>query len=145
MTALGSRHPPGAGDLGSVLALLAITLATRLPYFAVSVVNWDESTFALLGQDLLDGHLPYTHLWDTKPPLVYVMFALFIYLFGRSIAALRIGGMLCVWAAASVLYLGVSRRWDRLAGWTAALVLIVAAHPSRRGRPRCRSTWRWFP
>ena len=126
MKAPGARRDAAVRDLGPVLALLAVTLATRLPYFTVSVVNWDESTFALLGQDLLDGHLPYTHLWDTKPPLVYVMFALIIYLFGRSIVALRIGGVLCVWAASSVLYLGVSRRWDRLAGLTAALVLIVA-------------------
>ena len=109
-----------------MLAFLAVTLVTRLPYFSVSVINWDESTFAILGQDLLDGHLPYTHLWDTKPPLVYVAFALFIYLFGRSIVALRIGGVLCVWAASSIVYYGVSRRWDRLPGWIAALVVIVA-------------------
>jgi 4-amino-4-deoxy-L-arabinose transferase-like glycosyltransferase len=123
---LGLRHGARAEDLGSVLALLAVTLVTRLPYFSVSVINWDESTFAILGQDLLDGHLPYTHLWDTKPPLVYVVFALFIYLFGRSIVALRIGGLLCVWAAASIIDYGISRRWDRLAGWTGALVVIVA-------------------
>jgi 4-amino-4-deoxy-L-arabinose transferase-like glycosyltransferase len=120
------RHGARAEDLGSVLALFAVTLVTRLPYFSVSVINWDESTFAILGQDLLDGHLPYTHLWDTKPPLVYVVFALFIYLFGRSIVALRIGGLLCVWAAASIVYYGIGRQWDRLAGWTGALVVIVA-------------------
>jgi 4-amino-4-deoxy-L-arabinose transferase-like glycosyltransferase len=122
----GLRTHAVARDVASVLALLAVTLVTRLPYFAVSVINWDESTFAILGQDLLDGHLPYTHLWDNKPPLVYVMFAFFIYLFGRSVTALRAGGVLCVWAASSILYLGVGRRWDRLAGWAAALVVIVA-------------------
>jgi hypothetical protein len=86
-------RPPGAvtTDWIPPVALLAVTLLTRVPYFTVSVINWDESTFAILGQDLLDGHLPYTHLWDHKPPLVYVLFALFVGTFGRSIAALRIG------------------------------------------------------
>ena len=122
-----ANRPPGAATTDWIppVVLLAFTLLTRLPYFTVSVINWDESTFAILGQDLLDGHLPYTHLWDNKPPLVYVLFALFIGTFGRSITALRIGGVLCVWAASSILYVGVARLWGRAAGWTAALVVIV--------------------
>jgi hypothetical protein len=53
------------------------------------------------------------------------LFALFIGTFGRSITALRIGGVLCVWAASSILYVGAARLWGRAAGWTAALVVIV--------------------
>src|SRR5262249_44641215 len=101
----------------------------------VAVINGDESPFAILGQDLLDGHLPYPPLWDTKPPLVYVAFAVFIRLFGRSIVALRIGGVLCVWTAAAILYLSVSRLWGWAAGWVSALVVIVACAMLPAGQP----------
>ena len=57
------------------LALLALALATRLPYFFVDVIDWDESTFILMGHSLLKGFLPYTHLWDLKPPAIFFLFA----------------------------------------------------------------------
>lgn len=68
----------------------------RLPFFFEAVISGDESTFILTGQSLLDGNLPYTELWDLKPPLLPAAFALFIALFGKSIVSIRIAGATCV-------------------------------------------------
>jgi hypothetical protein len=49
-----------------------------------------------MGQGILDGYLPYDRLWDSKPPLAYVAFAGALELLGRSVAAIRFVGYLCV-------------------------------------------------
>ncbi len=54
--------------------LLLLTIAIRLAFLFPAVINWDESTFILMGQSILDGHLPYTNLWDIKPPLAFVSY-----------------------------------------------------------------------
>jgi 4-amino-4-deoxy-L-arabinose transferase-like glycosyltransferase len=76
--------------------LILITLLVRSAFFFKDIINWDESTFILMGQSIIDGNLPYTELWDLKPPGVFFIFALFITLFGKSIVSIRLGGALCV-------------------------------------------------
>ena len=39
--------------------LFVITILVRLPFFFPAVIDWDESTFVLIGQSVVDGHLPY--------------------------------------------------------------------------------------
>ncbi|MFP4653241.1 MAG: hypothetical protein ACLFM4_12550 [Phormidium sp.] len=85
-------------------AIALITLFIRLPFFFEAVINWDESTFILMGESLLDGHLPYTQLWDLKPPLLFVAYALFILTLGKSILSIRIAGTLCVMVVAVLVY-----------------------------------------
>jgi len=51
-----------------LLGYLALSMLLRLPFSFVSVIDWDESTFIIMGQEILDGHLPYTRLWDFKLP-----------------------------------------------------------------------------
>ncbi|OAB57963.1 hypothetical protein AY600_07870 [Phormidium willei BDU 130791] len=90
---------------GLYLASIAvITVLIRLPFFFEAVINWDESTFILMGQSLLDGHLPYTQLWDLKPPLLFVAYALFILTLGKSILSIRLAGTLCVIIVAILVY-----------------------------------------
>ena len=59
--------------VASYLLLLAIIV--RLPFFFKDVIDWDESTYILMGQSVLDGHLPYTELWDLKPPGAFLIYA----------------------------------------------------------------------
>jgi hypothetical protein len=49
-----------------------------------------------MAQSWIDGHLPYTLLWDLKPPLVYLFFAAIIYIFGKSFIVIRLVGALTV-------------------------------------------------
>ncbi len=103
MKALSNRL--NSSDAYALIYCLLISGLVRLPFFFEDVLNWDESTFILTGQSLLDGHLPYTQLWDLKPPLLPFAFAIFISLFGKSIVSIRIAGAVCVAFSAWFTYL----------------------------------------
>lgn len=81
-----------------------VAFLIRFPFFFRDYIDRDESTFILLGQSLVDGNLPYTELWDLKPPLIYYFFGLLIYLSGKSFIAIRIAGTLLVAATAFLTY-----------------------------------------
>ena len=76
--------------------LLLITILVRFPWFFPSVINWDESTYILMGQSVLDGNLPYIGFWEMKPPLAHFFYGTFIGLFGKSIISIRFAGALCI-------------------------------------------------
>lgn len=117
-----------------IFILLLTTVLVRLPFVYLSVIDWDESTFILMGQNLLDGHLPYTDFWDLKPPLAFVSFALLIGLFGDSIEGVRVGGMLWVFLAGVLVYLTGNRLWGRLAGALAGIVSVVFVSVAASGQ-----------
>ena len=82
---------------GRVFLLLTIlSVFIRFPFFFRDYIDRDESTFILMGQAWVDGFLPYTVLWDVKPPLTFLFFASGIYLFGKSFLAIRLMGALLV-------------------------------------------------
>jgi 4-amino-4-deoxy-L-arabinose transferase-like glycosyltransferase len=124
------------------VCLLLISILARFPYYFVDVISWDESTFILMGQSLLDGHLPYTELWDIKPPLAFVAFAFFIMVLGKSIIAIRIAGTLCVFLTSWFVYVigrelgdypsGMLR--DRSVGILAGIVTIFSMSLIRSGQ-----------
>lgn len=98
----------------------------RAPFFFLAVIDWDESTFILIGQSMVDGHLPYAHLWDVKPPLLFTFFAATLALFGHSLIGVRLAGALCVAASGWLVYL-LARRWgDRTAAGAAAVLSVLA-------------------
>ena len=108
------------------MLLLVLAFLIRLPFFYSIVISWDESTFILMGQELLDGRLPYTELWDLKPPLAYVVYAAAIALFGPNIEGVRVAGALCVFATGLAIWL-VCRK---TAGAFVAGLIAVAAMTS---------------
>jgi hypothetical protein len=86
------------------LFLSLITFCIRFPFFFRDYIDHDESTFILLGQSWADGHLPYTQLWDLKPPLTFAFFAGIISVFGKSFIAIRLAGVLLVAITAYYTY-----------------------------------------
>lgn len=111
------------------LALLLLALFCRLPFFFESVIDWDESTFILIGQSILDGHLPYTQLWDLKPPFAFGFYSLAILLFGKTIASVRFAGALVVALTAFIVNRTAQQlttvRSGRLAGVLTVLLLSI--------------------
>jgi 4-amino-4-deoxy-L-arabinose transferase-like glycosyltransferase len=102
-----------------------VALLMRLPFFFPAVITWDESTFILMGQSILDGHLPYLKLWDLKPPLAFFSFALFILVLGKSIVAIRLAGTVCAVIVAYICYqLGETIWPQRNAGLVAGLLAV---------------------
>jgi hypothetical protein len=114
--------------------LFILSFAIRFPFFFDIVINWDESTFILMGQSILDGHLPYTELWDIKPPLAILFFAGAIALLGKSIVSVRIAGTLCVALTAFFTYLTGKTLWNRRTGILSATLFIVLASSINLGQ-----------
>lgn len=84
------------------LLFFLVALFIRLPFFFRDYIDHDESTFIIMGQSIVDGYLPYTKLWDLKPPLLFYFFSAVISIFGKSFIAIRFIGTLIV--ALSALY-----------------------------------------
>ncbi|MBR9854782.1 MAG: glycosyltransferase family 39 protein [Algicola sp.] len=106
-----------------ILALLAIYI--RFPFFFRDYIDRDESTFILMGQSWVNGHLPYTHLWDLKPPITFLYFAMIIKIFGKSFIAIRLIGSLLVALSALFTY-GIASKITskKVAFWTAVFCVI---------------------
>lgn len=115
------------------LMFLALALATRLPYFFVDVIDWDESTFILMGHSLLKGFLPYTQLWDLKPPAIFFLFAGVISL-GDDVLMVRIAAAVLVFATAAAVYSVGKRIHSHQAGMFGALVYILSMSATASGQ-----------
>ena len=105
--ALISTLTPNYSQLKSrnvFLLLSAISFVLRFPFFFRDYIDRDESTFILLGQSWVEGHLPYTQLWDLKPPITYLFFAGIISIFGKSFIAIRAIGVIIVAITAFFTY-----------------------------------------
>ncbi len=50
----------------------------------------DQSIYALVGEGVLHGKMPYRDLWDFKPPGIFMVYALAQGLFGRGMVAIRV-------------------------------------------------------
>ena len=104
-------------------ALCIWALMLRLPFFFPDTIDWDESTYIIMGQGLLDGFLPYDRIWEMKPPLTFVAFAAVIQLLGKTVAAVRFGGYLCVVLTSYLVYrASYLIAQDKLSACIAALV-----------------------
>lgn len=114
--------------------LAAFTFFLRVPFFFKDVIDWDESTFILMGQSILDGYLPYLEIWDNKPPLIFAIFALFIKFFGHNIAGIRIAGTLCIIILAYFLYLSSYEKLGKKIALITTLLSIFLMSLLRSGQ-----------
>ncbi|MBC2837972.1 glycosyltransferase family 39 protein [Robiginitalea sp. SC105] len=118
------RHVTQARGHVIFLYFLTASFLIRLPFFFRDYIDRDESTFILVAQSLVEGHLPYTELWDLKPPLVFLLFAGPIWLFGKSFIAIRALGLLAVTAIAYSTYRIGSSLYGKTAGFPAGLLCL---------------------
>jgi 4-amino-4-deoxy-L-arabinose transferase-like glycosyltransferase len=87
--------------------LLLAALILRASAFLPSVINPDESLYAVQAQAWLRGGWPYVAVWDMHPVGAPALFVAAFALFGESLASLRLLGVLAVAAAGFALYRGV--------------------------------------
>ena len=94
--------------LGVVLALV---LVVRFRLLSVPLER-DEGEFAYIGQLLLKGISPFTHAYTMKLPGVGVVYALFISVFGQSVAGIHLGLLLANLACVLLVFLLGRRLFD---------------------------------
>lgn len=117
------------------LILFGVSLFVRLPFFFRDYIDRDESTFILMGQSWVDGYLPYTELWDLKPPITYLFFAGVIYIFGKSFIAIRLAGTLIVAITAFYTYkISLTSTTKKVSLWAAiGCVALLSMFGSLQG------------
>ncbi|MFS4492451.1 ArnT family glycosyltransferase [Maribacter sp. 2308TA10-17] len=115
--------------------LFVISLFVRFPFFFRDYIDRDESTFILMAQSWVEGHLPYTQLWDLKPPLAFLFFAGIITVFGKSFFAIRFVGALVVATTAFFTYqIGTTISTRKISFWAAiACVALQSMFGSIQG------------
>ncbi len=117
-------HSINEGRLFLFFFLVAFFI--RFPFFFRDYIDRDESTFILMGQSWVDGYLPYTQLWDLKPPIAFLFFATIIYAFGKSFMAIRIAGVLLVALTAFFTHkIGLKLVNKKVGFWSGVLVIIL--------------------
>ncbi len=117
------------------MVLLVLSFFIRFPFFFRDYIDRDESTFILVAQSWVDGNLPYTELWDVKPPFVFLFFATVISIFGKSFIAIRaIGALLIALTAYFTYKIGVALSTKKIAFWSAmACVALQSMFGSIQG------------
>ena len=85
----------------------------------------DITTYATIGQGILDGKVPYRDLWDHKPPLIFFIYVLFQLAFGQTDLAIfalnvlaSVGIVVAIYAAVKQVGSTVNALWAA-AAWTA--------------------------
>lgn len=107
------------------LGLLTLSILIKLPSFFRYLDLPDEATFILMAQSMLDGHLPYTELWDIKPPLGFFVFIFPLILFGKSLFSVRLYAVIYIALAGLAIYLLGKRIWNYRTGIISAILLTV--------------------
>jgi 4-amino-4-deoxy-L-arabinose transferase-like glycosyltransferase len=113
-----------SGSWMYALGFFILAFWIRLPFFFRDYIDRDESTFILMAQSLVEGHLPYTELWDLKPPLLFALFAIPIALFGKSLIAIRFMGVIAIAGIALATYLIGKKVADKGVGLLAGTLTV---------------------
>lgn len=90
--------------------ILALAFVLRAPTFGDPALHTDEEFYFYVGQQMLDGRLPYVDIWDRKPFGLFAIYAA-IAAISRSVVAYQVAA--CVSAAATAMLLTkmVGVRW----------------------------------
>lgn len=110
-----------------LLSFLLFVFVTQIGSLHYEVIDWDESTFLLMAQDLLHGHLPYTRIYDMKPPGLFMLLALPLKIFGKSLVTARLfGDFFIVLMAASTFLIARKVSKSDFASGLAVFTMISA-------------------
>ena len=97
--------PESFGPVKVLALLTGLSLVMRFFSFFPSVMDHDESTYIVIADALREGKVYLRDVIDTKPIGIFVLFAVFQSLFGKSIIVIRV--MTAAWMALTgwMLYL----------------------------------------
>lgn len=87
-----------------ILFFIFLVFFLRLPSFFQSELIPDESLYFFMAKNIVEGQVPYTTIWDNKPPGIYIIFSLGLILLGKSVISIRIIACLAVVISCYFLY-----------------------------------------
>jgi 4-amino-4-deoxy-L-arabinose transferase-like glycosyltransferase len=89
----------------NVIIIVLIAIILRGPTLYTSVINWDETAFALVAREILNGHMPYDAAFDHK-------LAASIAIFGDDPVSSRLLGLFCIIASALIILWMLTKIFD---------------------------------
>jgi hypothetical protein len=105
------------------LALVLLTLLTRLPALLYPKTIDDERVYSVVAGEILHGEKPYLSAVERKPPLLFYVYAGILKLAGpTNWPALHLAAVAWTLATMAVLYLIARRLFDTQAGLAAAML-----------------------
>ncbi len=93
-----------------------------IPLRANYYPSHDYAIFAYIGQQILRGKMPYTELWDHKPPLIFYLNALGLQLTGGSLLGIWLLEFAAFFTGALILLRLLKRRFPE---WISLPVLLL--------------------
>lgn len=99
-----------------------LIFAAFFPLRANYYPSHDYSIFAYIGQQILRGKMPYTELWDHKPPLIFYLNALGLRLAGGSLAGIWVLEFTAFFVGNLIFYLILKRCFPK---WISLFVLLT--------------------
>ncbi|TGL99252.1 hypothetical protein [Leptospira jelokensis] len=76
-------------QISLLLSLFSFGYYFRSFTFNVSVLDWDEITYFIMGKGILLGQIPYVDLWDIKPIGIYLIHAISLFVLPYDPVTLR--------------------------------------------------------
>jgi 4-amino-4-deoxy-L-arabinose transferase-like glycosyltransferase len=93
------------------IALLAWVVLVRGRFLEAGPINHDDAFYWMVGSAWRHGQLPYAHLWDLKPPGLFLLYAAADALFGADPAGVRLFAIVAVWIAGLAIAAFSTRRF----------------------------------
>lgn len=111
---------------GSSALIVGLAVIVRILSIHVSIFDWDEYAFGLVGRAALAGHWPPDGAFDNKPCGLIMLFAAAQGVFGETVLALRLTGIAAASLTAAIVFQS-ARKLDLApqAPWVAAALFSV--------------------
>lgn len=105
--------------------IAALLLILRFQTFLHEIYNGDEANFATHAMVILDGGWPYVDTVEKKPPLIYLFYTLFFWIFGNDVRAVHFGVTLCILVASFFSYLTLKLFFEEQYSRIAAIFFVL--------------------
>lgn len=117
--------------MGKLFFVLLAILVLRIPSFLEPYWYGDEGIYLTIGQSLRQGAILYRDIWDNKPPLLYLIYAL-----SPTLLWARLTATACALATTGAIYFFLYRFISAKFAWAGALlagILLSLPYPLLEG------------
>lgn len=91
-------------DVFILFSFIFLAFIFRFHTFFQSVIDQDETVYLLGANSLLNGENLYTEVWENKPPGIFILFAIALFILGDGVVSIRFFACLAIGIAAFCLY-----------------------------------------
>ncbi|MXO64251.1 ArnT family glycosyltransferase [Altericroceibacterium endophyticum] len=102
--ASGAKVVPWHLHLIALGVLMALAVASRMPWYGDPIVGYDEQLYSLIGNHMLKGALPFVDLWDRKPFGLFLINAIARWIGGPGPIGIQIMGTIAAIAGSWLTY-----------------------------------------